>query len=119
MRLVRRRHVYDREYGRSWPITTEPLAGPDARDGRAGARKDVYGYDAFAWAHHAAGDDADALTNHGTRAAARTTRLPACRADRAGQRPDRRGQGASATGVALNPTVSPLVVQQAQQALAQ
>lgn len=113
--------VYDREYvgfladhGRATAIAV------DLATSELAARKDVYGYDALAWALHAAGRDADALVN--------------ARIALAGGTQDARllihaglielangltadGQAHLRAGLALNPSFSPLVVEQARAAL--
>jgi tetratricopeptide (TPR) repeat protein len=115
--------VYDREYvnfladhGRSLDTAVE-LASSELV-----ARKDVYGYDALAWAQHAAGDDADALTNARLSLASGTQDarllIHAGLIELAnGLTTD--GQAHLSAGLALNPSFSPLVVEAAKAALAQ
>jgi tetratricopeptide (TPR) repeat protein len=116
-------HVYDREYGlflsdhgrdvaRALTLASDELA----------VRKDIYGYDAYAWALHANGRDAEALTAiaqamaHGT-ADARIL-LHAGLIEIANGQADA-GTAHLRQALALNPTISPLVVDAARTALGQ
>jgi tetratricopeptide (TPR) repeat protein len=56
--------VYDREYiGFLADHGRDTATATDLATSELVARKDVYGYDALAWALHGAGNDADALVN--------------------------------------------------------
>ncbi|HUP83593.1 MAG TPA: hypothetical protein VM284_05315 [Candidatus Limnocylindria bacterium] len=113
--------VYDREYvgfladhGRDTAtavsLATEELV----------ARKDVYGYDALAWALHAAGNEGDALTNarlalaSGTQDARLLIHVGLIELAN-GLTTD--GQAHVRAGLALNPSFSPLVVAAAREAV--
>ncbi|MEA2677164.1 MAG: hypothetical protein QOJ81_1305 [Chloroflexota bacterium] len=109
--------VYDREYigfladhGRDTAIAI------DLATSELVARKDTYGYDALAWALHAAGNDADALTNARLALASGTQDarllIHAGLIELAnGLTAD--GQAHLHAGLALSPSFSPLVVEQA------
>ncbi len=109
--------VYDREYinfladhGR------DSATAIDLATAELVARKDVYGYDALAWAQHAAGDDAAALTNARLSLASGTQdarlRIHAGLIELAnGLTSD--GQAHLKAGLALNPSFSVLVVEAA------
>jgi tetratricopeptide (TPR) repeat protein len=113
--------VYDREYvgfladhahdsATAVGLATEELA----------ARKDVYGFDALAWALHSAGDEAQALVNMRLALASGTQDarllIHAGLIELAnGLTAD--GQAHLRAGLALNPSFSPLVVEQARAAI--
>lgn len=116
-------HVYDREYGlflsdhdrnvsQALTLATDELA----------LRKDIYGYDAYAWALHANGRDAEARTAIDQAMALGTADakiyLHAGLIEIANGLTDQ-GKAHLQQALALNPTASPLVVQQAQEALSQ
>jgi tetratricopeptide (TPR) repeat protein len=115
--------VYDREYvnflsdhGRD-PGRAVALATTEAL-----VRQDVYGYDALAWALHAAGDGAHALA--ATRLALADGTQDARLLIHAGLIELTNGLSAEGrahldAGLALNPSFSPLVIQAARAALAQ
>jgi tetratricopeptide (TPR) repeat protein len=116
-------HVYDREYGlflsdhdrnvsQALTLATDELA----------VRKDVYGYDAYAWALHANGRDADALAAIQQAMALGTADakiyLHAGLIEIANGLTDQ-GKDDLQLAMVLHPNVSPLVVQQAHDALDQ
>jgi tetratricopeptide (TPR) repeat protein len=116
-------HVYDREYGlflsdhdrntsQALTLATDELA----------QRQDIYGYDAYAWALHANGRDAEALTAIDKAMALGTADakiyLHAGLIEIANGLNDQ-GRAHLHQALGLNPTVSPMVVQQARQALGQ
>ena len=116
-------HVYDREYGlflsdhdrnvsQALTLATDELA----------LRKDIYGYDAYAWALHANGRDAEALDAIDQAMALGTADakiyLHAGLIEIANGLTDQ-GKAHLQQALALNPTVSPLVVAAAQKALGQ
>jgi hypothetical protein len=109
--------VYDREYvnflGDHGRDTATAI---DLATSELVARKDVYGYDALAWAQHAAGNDSDALTN--ARLALASGTQDARLLIHAGlielaNGLTAEGQAHLDAGLALNPSFSPLVVEQA------
>jgi tetratricopeptide (TPR) repeat protein len=113
--------VYDREYvGYLADHARDAALAMDLAAAELAARKDVYGYDALAWALHAAGRDADALVNARLALAsgAQDARLliHAGLIELAnGLTAD--GQAQLRAGLALNPSFSPLVIEQARAAL--
>ena len=116
-------HVYDREYGlflsdhdrnvaQALTLATDEL----------NIRQDIYGYDAYAWALHANGRDADALDAINKAMALGTADakiyLHAGLIEIANGLTDQ-GKAHLQKALALNPTVSPLVVDEARKALDQ
>jgi len=113
--------VYDREYslfladhGRT-PSVAIQLATDELT-----VRQDIYGYDTLAWAQHAAGSDAEALTN--VRRALALGTPDAKLLIHAGLIELANGLSADGeahirAGLALNPSFSPLVIEQAREAL--
>ncbi|MEP7379355.1 MAG: tetratricopeptide repeat protein, partial [Chloroflexota bacterium] len=109
--------VYDREYiGFLADHGRDSVTAIDLAASELVARKDVYGYDALAWAQHAAGNDADALTNARLSLASGTQDarllIHAGLIELAnGLTAD--GQAHITAGLVLNPSFSPLVVEAA------
>jgi tetratricopeptide (TPR) repeat protein len=116
-------HVYDREYGLFLSDHDRNVAQALmlAQDELA-VRKDIYGYDAYAWALHANGRDAEALTaarqalSLGTPDA--KILLHAGLIEIANGQTDA-GKTHLSQALALNPTVSPLVIDEAKKAVGQ
>ncbi|MEO8625962.1 MAG: hypothetical protein ABI452_04605, partial [Candidatus Limnocylindrales bacterium] len=109
--------VYDREYiGFLADHGRDSVTAIDLAASELVARKDVYGYDALAWAQHAAGNDADALTN-ARLSLARGTQdarlLIHAGLIELGNGLTADGQAHIKAGLALNPSFSPLVVEAA------
>ena len=113
--------VYDREYETYLADHARDTAtAVDLATSELAYRKDVYGYDALAWAQHAAGDDADALTN--ARLSLATGTQDARLLIHAGLIELANGlvadgQAHLKAGLALNPSFSPLVVAAARAAV--
>jgi len=114
--------VYDREYvGFLADHGRDTAAAVELATAELTARKDVYGYDALAWAQHANGNDAGALINARLALASGTQDarllIHAGLIELAnGLTAD--GQAHLRAGLALNPSFSVLVVEQARAAVA-
>ena len=114
-------HVYDREYSLFLSDHGRDVAQALtlAQDELA-LRQDIYGYDAYAWALHANGRDADALDAINKALALGTAdariHLHAGLVEIASGLTDQ-GEAHLQQALALNPTVSPIVVDQARKAL--
>jgi tetratricopeptide (TPR) repeat protein len=115
--------VYDREYSTFLADHgRDATRAVDLARAELFARRDVYGYDTLAWALHAAGLDAEALL--ATREALALGTADARLLIHAGlielaNGLDTEGRAHLEQGLALQPAFSPLVVQQAREALAQ
>jgi tetratricopeptide (TPR) repeat protein len=113
--------VYDREYvGFLADHDRESATAVDLATAELVTRKDAYGYDALAWAQHAAGDHAEALAN--ARLALAGGTQDARLLIHAGlielaNRLTADGQAHIRAGLALNPSFSPLVVEWARAAV--
>jgi tetratricopeptide (TPR) repeat protein len=114
--------VYDRDYvGFLADHGRDVATAIDLATSELVVRKDVYGYDALAWAQHAAGDDANALINARLSLASGTQDarllIHAGLIELAnGLMAD--GRAHIAAGLALNPSFSPLLVETARTAVA-
>ena len=113
--------VYDREYETFLADHDRSTStAVDLATSELAYRKDIYGYDAIAWAQHADGDDADALTN--ARLSLATGTQDARLLIHAGlielaNGLTADGQAHLKAGLALNPSFSPLVVAAARAAV--
>ena len=113
--------VYDREYvGFLADHRRETATAVELATAELAARKDVYGYDALAWALHSAGDEAQALVN--ARLALASGTQDARLLVHAGlielaNGLVAEGQAHLQAGLALNPSFSPLVIDAARAAV--
>jgi tetratricopeptide (TPR) repeat protein len=115
--------VYDREYGLFLSDhVRDPARALALASDELNVRKDVYGYDAYGWALHANGRDAEALAAMDKALAQGTADarlyLHAGLIEIATGHTDA-GKAHLSQALALNPTVSPLVVDQARKVLGQ
>jgi hypothetical protein len=113
--------VYDREYvGFLADHGRDTATAVDLATAELAARKDVYGYDALAWALHSAGDEAQALVN--ARLALASGTQDARLLIHAGliemaNGLVAEGQAHLQAGLSLNPSFSPLVIDAARAAV--
>jgi tetratricopeptide (TPR) repeat protein len=115
--------VYDREFSLFLSDHgMDPARAVSLAETELQTRKDIYGYDTYAWALHAAGRNAEALVamNQATSLGTPDAKLllhSGLIEIANGQTAD--GQAHLRQAIALHPSVSPLVVQAAQEALGQ